>query len=149
MASRSVVAKARHDELAASTALRTIAPANASSAPEAARPHASQARALNEALSSFIVALNRQAKARSVSLERIASAAGQQQSFAGPEALARDVPLTGGRIRAVRLSMQGRYTDFPQFKRFLDDMSTLSAIQSLKLSGDHYEAVVEIYGVAA
>jgi len=149
VASRSAVVRAKHDELAASTALRTIAPANATSAPGAARLHASQARALNEALSSFVVAVNRQAKARSVFLGRIASAAGQQQAFAGTEALAREVPLTGGRIRAVRLNMQGHYADYPQFKRFLDDIAWLSSIQSLKLNGDHYEAIVEIYGVTA
>ena len=45
--------------------------------------------------------------------------------------------------------MQGRYGDYSQFKRFLDDLATLSAIQSLKLVGDHFEAVTEIYGVAS
>ncbi len=148
MAAGSAVAKARHDELMASTALRAVTPA-ASGEVEAAGPHAAPARPINDALSSFIVAVHRQGKARSVALERITSAAAQQQSFAGAEALAREVPLTGGRIRAVRLSMQGHYADYQQFKRFLDDMAYLSAIQSLKLNGDRFEAITEIYGVAS
>ncbi len=108
-----------------------------------------RARSINDALSDFIVALNRQAKARSVVLERIGTAANQQQAaFSGPEVFAREVPMTAGHIRAVRLSLRGRYSDYPQFKRFLDDVVYLSAIQSLKLSGDHFEASTEIYGVA-
>ena len=146
-AAQSAAVKARRDEQAASAALRAIAPAVAA-APEALRGHA-EARTVNDTLATFVVAVNRQSKARSISLERITSATGQQQAYAGPAMLAREVPLTGGRVRAVRLSMQGRYGDYSQFKRFLDDLAILSAIQSLKLVGDHFEAVTEIYGVAS
>ncbi len=102
---------------------------------------------LNDTLAHTLVRVSHQAKARSVEIERI-TAASRQQGFAGADALSTPVPMTGGRVLAVRLSLHGRYTHYPAFKSFLDDLGHLAAIQSLKVTGDHFETVVEIYGAS-
>jgi len=105
------------------------------------------ATTLNDTLAHTLVRVSHQAKARSVEIERI-TAASRQQGFAGADALSTPVPMTGGRVLAVRLSLHGRYTHYPAFKSFLDDLGHLAAIQSLKVTGDHFETVVEIYGAS-
>jgi len=101
---------------------------------------------VNSILAHTLVRLQKQAGARSVAIERI-TAANKQQGYTGADALTTPVPMTGNRILAVRLQMQGRYVDYPLFKLYLDDMSHLSSVQSLKVTGDRFEATIEIYGV--
>lgn len=131
---------ARRDARAASSALAALP------VPTLSRGESAVATALNVTLAQTLVRISHQAKARTVEIERISSAS-RQQGFAGADALSAPVPLTGGRILAVRLSLNGRYTDYPSFKAFLDDLGHLAAVQSLKVTGDHFESVVEIYGV--
>lgn len=101
---------------------------------------------VNGALALTLVRLQKQAKARSVSIERI-TAANKQQGYSGADALTTPVPMTGNRILAVRLQMQGRYADYLMFKLFIDDVGHLTSVQSLKITGDRFEATLEIYGV--
>jgi hypothetical protein len=100
---------------------------------------------VNSVLAHTLVRLQKQARARLVAIERIT--ANKQQGYAGADALAAPVPMTGNRILAVRLQMHGRYADYPLFKVFLEDLGHLAAIQSLKVVGDRFEAQLEIYGV--
>lgn len=100
---------------------------------------------VNNVLAHTLVRLQKQARARLVAIERIT--ANKQQGYAGADALTTPVPMTGHHILAVRLQLQGRYTDYPLFRAFLEDLGHLAAIQSLKVTGDRFESQLELYGV--
>lgn len=104
---------------------------------------------LDAVLSRYLVSINKLAMVRQVSLDRIVSAGlAQQQAYASVGSIARTVNLTGGHIQAVSLKLQGSYSDFNEFQRFLTECSHLSAFLSFKVTGSKFEAVVEIYGGA-
>lgn len=135
--------RARQSAGEAAAALAALPPL--AGAPEPAGAEPGPAPDVNSVLAHTLVRLQKQARARLVAIERIT--ANKQQGYAGADALAAPVPMTGNRILAVRLQIQGRYADYPLFKVFLDDLGHLAAIQSLKVVGDRFESQLEIYGV--
>ncbi len=148
MADASVVAragltKARKAAGEAAAALAALPPPVGGSAPTNAEREPPPN--VNNVLAHTLVRLQKQARARLVAIERIT--ANKQQGYAGADALTKPVPMTGNRILAVRLQLHGRYTDYPLFKVFLEDLGHLAAIQSLKVTGDRFESQLELYGV--
>jgi len=102
---------------------------------------------ITTALTGQIDAIGRIARAQSVEIERIATASSHPQGYAAASALTQEVPMTGGKLFAVRLSVNGTYGHYPEFKDFLARLAQRGALQSIQLRANRFELTTEIYGV--
>jgi len=104
------------------------------------------ARPITATLTGEIAAIGRIAREQSVEIERVATA-GNQQGYAAASAMTQEVPMTGGKLFAVRLSVNGTYGDYHEFKAFLARLAKRGAIQSIQLRASRFELTTDIYGV--
>lgn len=104
------------------------------------------AQPITVALTAHIDAIGRIARDQSVEIERIATTK-TQQSYAVAAAMTQEVPMTGGKVVTARLSINGTYSHYPEFKGFLNRLAKRSAIQSIQLRASRFELTTDIYGV--
>lgn len=138
IAAHGVLSKQAAAERAAAHALEAIQPMSSTSG-VAAEP-------ISVALAGEIEAIGRYARERSVEIERIATP-GNQQGYTAASAMTQVIPMTNGKLIAVRLNVNGTYSDYTEFKSFLGRLARRGAIQSLQLRSTRFELTTDIYGV--